>query len=257
MIKKSFGSAGERIIIEEYLQGEEASFLVFVDGKTVIPLPSSQDHKAIFDGDNGPNTGGMGAYSPAPVVTKKLEQRIMEEIIYPTLKGMAREGRDYKGVLYAGLMIDGENAKVLEFNARMGDPETQPILMRLETDLLAILDAIPNNQLKSVQASWDKRASVCVVMSSEGYPGNYQKGMEIKGLDAVKDMDDIMVFHAGTAFRDGKIVTDGGRVLGITSLGKTIRQAIERAYQAVGMISWSGAYYRKDIGQKALIREYS
>jgi len=254
MIEKAFGKAGERIVIEEYLRGEEASFLVFTDGKTVIPLPSCQDHKAIYDGDRGPNTGGMGAYSPAPVVTEKLQQKILEEIISPTLMGMAREGRNYCGILYAGLMIEGNSVKVLEFNARMGDPETQPILMRLKTDLLTILEAITSGQLNTVQMTWDNRFSVCVVMCSEGYPGDYLKGMEIQGLEAVKSLDDVMVFHAGTSFINGKIVTDGGRVLGITSLGKTINEAIERAYQAAGMIRWSGAYYRKDIGYKALNR---
>jgi len=256
MVEKVFGGAGGRIVIEEYLRGEEASFLVFTDGDTIIPLPSSQDHKAIYDGDNGPNTGGMGAYSPAPVVTEKLEQKILDEVISPVLHGMEKEGRCYRGVLYAGLMIDGNSAKVLEFNARMGDPETQPVLMRLETDLLTVLLAIVTGQLNAVQTAWDKRPSVCVVMSSEGYPGDHPKGIEIKGLEAAQSLEDVMVFHAGTAFKNGKIVTDGGRVLGVTSLGKTIDEAIDRSYQAADMISWSGVYYRKDIGQKALNREH-
>lgn len=257
MVEKAFGPAGERVVIEEYLQGEEASFLVFTDGKTSIPLPSSQDHKAIFDGDRGPNTGGMGAYSPAPLVTEELERRIMEEIISPTLLGMEKEGRTYRGILYAGLMIEGNRARVLEYNARMGDPETQPILMRLDTDILSILEAIPDGQLHTVQTRWNKRPSVCVVMSTKGYPGDYPKGMEIRGLERVKVLKDVMVFHAGTAFTNGKIVTDGGRVLGVTALGETIKHAIDRAYQSVEMITWDGAYYRKDIGRKALAREYS
>lgn len=256
MIDKSFGAAGDRIVIEEYLTGEEASFLVLTDGKTVIPLPSSQDHKAIFDQDQGPNTGGMGAYSPAPVVTDKLKETIMEEIICPTLWGLEKEGRKYCGVLYAGLMIEGDHAKVLEFNARMGDPETQPILMRLNSDLLTILEALVSEQLHTVKIDWDRRASVCVVMCSEGYPGNYKKGMEITGLDEVKSLKDVMVFHAGTSMKDGKIVTNGGRVLGVTSLGYDIKEAIERTYQAVKKIYWEGVYYRKDIGKKALQRMY-
>jgi phosphoribosylamine--glycine ligase len=257
MVEKVFGTAGERVVVEEYVQGEEASFLAFTDGKAIIPLPSSQDHKAIFDGDKGPNTGGMGAYSPAPIVTEKLEKRIMEDIISPTLHGMEREGRSYRGILYAGLMIEGGSAKVLEFNARMGDPETQPILMRLETDIVSILEAIVEGRLHTVKTTWDKRPSVCIVMSTKGYPGEYPKGMEIQGLNEVKSMEDIMVFHAGTTVKNGKIVTDGGRVLGVTALGETIKEAIDRAYQAVEIISWEGAYYRKDIGKKALVREYA
>jgi phosphoribosylamine--glycine ligase len=257
MVEKVFGAAGERIVIEQYLRGEEASFLVFTDGKSIIPLPSSQDHKAIFDGDRGPNTGGMGAYSPAPVITEILEKRIIEEIISPTLQGMERERKSYRGILYAGLMIEADTAKVLEFNARMGDPETQPILMRLKTDILSILEAIIDGKLHTVEITWDKRPSVCVVMSSEGYPGEYPRGREIQGLKEVQALKDVMVFHAGTALKNGKIVTDGGRVLGVTALGNTIKEATDLAYQAVGMITWEGVYYRKDIGKKALDHQYT
>jgi phosphoribosylamine--glycine ligase len=256
LIEKRFGSAGDKIVIEEYLRGEEASFLAFTDGRTIIPLPSCQDHKPIFDGDKGPNTGGMGAYSPAPLITERLERKIMEEIISPTIQGMEREGKSYRGTLYAGLMIERDNPMVLEFNARLGDPEAQPILMRLETDILSVLEAIVEGQLHTVEIKWDHRPSVCVVMSTKGYPGDYPKGMEIKGLDEVKAMNDVMVFHAGTALKHGKIVTDGGRVLGVTALGNTIKEAINLVYQAVKMIEWEGVYYRKDIGKKALDREH-
>jgi phosphoribosylamine--glycine ligase len=254
MIDKAFGKAGDAVLIEEMLTGEEASFLVFTDGKAIVPLPTSQDHKAIYDGDKGPNTGGMGAYSPAPVIDDSLHQKIMDEIMVPTVKAMEAEGTPYKGVLYAGLMIENGQAKVLEFNARFGDPETQPLLIRMKTDLVDVMEAIVDGRLSNKEVSWDKRASVCVVMAAKGYPGSYQKGKVIKGLATASRMKDVVVFHAGTASKNGKVVTSGGRVLGVTALGNTIEKAIDRAYTAVSKIGWTGAYFRKDIGQKALNR---
>ncbi len=252
LTKKIFGAAGDRIIIEEFLTGEEASFIVFTDGNTIIPMPTSQDHKPIYDNDQGPNTGGMGAYSPAPVITEKLQQKIMDEIMYPVIRGMAAEGRKYRGILYAGLMINQGEVNVLEFNARFGDPETQPILMRMKTDLIPVLEAIVDERLDQVSIQWDEKPAICVVMASKGYPGNYQKGIEITGLDEVQAMHNVQVFHAGTALKDNHVVTSGGRVLGVTALGNNIEEAINLAYQATSQIQWEGAYYRKDIGKKAL-----
>ncbi len=252
MVEKVFGEAGHRIVIEEYLVGEEASYLAFTDGKAILPLASSQDHKAVFDGDEGPNTGGMGAYSPAPVVTDEVNQRIVEKILRPIIQGMAEEGRPYKGVIYAGLMIHNGHPKVLEFNARFGDPETQPVLMRMKGDLIPVLEACINETLSQCRIEWDPRASVCVVMASKGYPGEYERGKRIEGLEEASRMEDIFVFHAGTALVDHQVVTNGGRVLGVTGLGKNIPEAIERTYQAVKKISWEGVHYRTDIGQKAL-----
>jgi phosphoribosylamine--glycine ligase len=255
MVKKAFGAAGDRVIVEERLEGEEASFLAFTDGKSIVPLPTSQDHKPVFDGDQGPNTGGMGAYSPAPVVTEKVHRQVMEEIMFPTVQGMTREGRAYRGVLYAGLMIRNEKAKVLEFNARFGDPETQPLLMRMKSDLIPVLEGTATGQLADLKVEWEDRPTVCVVMASGGYPGSYEKGKEILGLEAAAGVAETCIFHAGTAMKDGKVLTAGGRVLGVTALGKGIREAIDRAYEAVKKISWEGVHYRKDIGQKALKRE--
>jgi phosphoribosylamine--glycine ligase len=252
MVEKIFGEAGNRVVVEEYLVGEEASYIAFTDGKTILPMASSQDHKPIFDGDEGPNTGGMGAYSPAPVVTDKVHEKILEKILRPLIQGMGEEGRPYKGVLYAGLMIHDSQPKVLEFNARFGDPETQPVLMRMKGDIVPILEACIKGNLSQYQIEWDNRASVCVVMASKGYPGDYEKGKAIKGLKEVSQMKDVFVFHAGTGLKDGQIVTNGGRVLGVTGLGKDIPRAIEKAYQAVKKISWDGVHYRRDIGQKAL-----
>jgi len=252
LTKKAFGSAGDRLVIEDFLTGEEASFIAFTDGKTIIPMPSSQDHKPIYDNDEGPNTGGMGTYSPAPVITEELQQRIMDEVMTPAVRGMASEGKKYKGILYAGLMIDQGKINVLEFNARFGDPETQPILMRLKTDLVPILEAIVDERLDQVSIQWDERPTVCVVMASKGYPGSYQKGLDIQGLDKVKGMQDVVAFHAGTALKDGHVVTNGGRVLGVTALGNNIEETIKLAYQATSQIHWDGAYYRTDIGKKAL-----
>jgi phosphoribosylamine--glycine ligase len=214
-------------------------------------MASSQDHKAVFDGDQGPNTGGMGAYSPAPVVTDKVHERIMEEILKSLIQGMAEEGRPYKGALYAGVMIHEGHPKVLEFNARFGDPETQPVLMRMKGDIVPILEACISGNLSEYEIEWDSRASVCVVMTSRGYPGDYEKGNAISGLKGVSQMKDVFVFHAGTVLQDGQVATNGGRVLGVTGLGKDIPSAIERTYQAVKKISWDGVHYRTDIGQKA------
>jgi len=254
MVKKAFGVAGRRVVVEEFLQGEEASFLAFTDGETVLPLPTSQDHKAIFDHDLGPNTGGMGAYSPAPVVSDQVHRQVMEQIMIPTVRAMAQEGRKYRGVLYAGLMIKDEKAKVLEFNARFGDPETQPLLMRMKGDLVPVLKATIDGSLSSLTVELDERPAVCVVMASKGYPGPYEKGKVISGLEEAAKIGDSFVFHAGTAFKEGKIVTNGGRVLGVTAIARGIEEAIGLAYEAVEKISWDGVYYRKDIGQKTLKR---
>jgi phosphoribosylamine--glycine ligase len=254
MVQKEFGAAGQRVVVEEFLQGEEASFLVFTDGETILPLPTSQDHKAIFDDDKGPNTGGMGAYSPAPVVTEEIHRTVMETILLPTIRAMAAEGRKYRGVLYAGLMIRDGRPKALEFNARLGDPETQPLLMRLKSDLLPILEATLDGSIGKIRPEWDRRPAVCVVMASGGYPGSYAKGKVISGLDEAAGVPGAFVFHAGTALKDGKVVTSGGRVLGVTAVGNEIREAIETAYEAAGRITWEGAQYRRDIGRKALNR---
>jgi phosphoribosylamine---glycine ligase len=254
VIKKEFGDAGRKVVVEECLVGEEASFLAFTDGKTVIPLPSSQDHKPIFDNDKGPNTGGMGAYSPAPVVDKYLHDRIMQEVMIPTVRGMAAEGRPYKGVLYAGLMIERDRIKVLEFNGRFGDPEAQPLLMRLKNDIVPVMEAVIDERLDQCRLDIDERATVCVVMAAGGYPGKYLKGLPISGLDKAARMKDVMVFHAGTALKEKQIVASGGRVLGVTALGRSVGEAIDKAYQAVSKITWQDVQYRKDIGQKALAR---
>ena len=254
MVKRAFGGAGNRVVVEEFLSGEEASFLAFTDGETVLPLPTSQDHKPIFENDRGPNTGGMGAYSPAPVVNEKVHREVMEKIMIPTVRGMAQEGRKYRGVLYAGLMIQDEKPKVLEFNARFGDPETQPLLMRMKSDLIPVLEATIEGRLANLKVQWDERPSICVVMASGGYPGSYEKGKVISGLEEAAQVADAFVFHAGTAFQGGKVVTSGGRVLGVTAVGRGIGEAIAKAYEVVGKISWEGAHFRKDIGQKALKR---
>jgi phosphoribosylamine--glycine ligase len=251
MKDKAFGKAGNQVVIEDCMVGEEASFLAFTDGKTVLPLPTSQDHKPIFDDDKGPNTGGMGAYSPAPVVTRKLEKQVMEKIMLPTVKGMAKEGRPYKGVLYAGLMIKDGVAKVVEFNCRFGDPEAQPLLMRMKTDLVEVVEAVIDGKLKTIKLDIDPRPTVCVVMSSKGYPGSYQKGKAISGLTKAARQKSVVVFHAGTAKKNKRIVTNGGRVLGVTAIGADLDKAIKSAYKTVGMIKWPGCFYRKDIGAKA------
>ncbi|ADH86042.1 phosphoribosylamine--glycine ligase [Desulfurivibrio alkaliphilus] len=252
MGEKAFGEAGSQVVIEEFLTGEEASFIAFTDGKTVLPLPSSQDHKAVFDGDQGPNTGGMGAYSPAPVLTPELERQVMEKIMYPTVAAMAAEGRPYRGMLYAGLMIDRGEAKVLEFNCRFGDPEAQPLLMRLRSDLSEVMDAVIDQRLAEITLDIDPRPTVCVVMAAGGYPGAYASGRDIQGLEAAGELAGVEVFHAGTRREHERIVTAGGRVLGVTALADDLPAAIAQAYRAVGLISWPDCYFRRDIGQKAL-----
>ena len=255
MKDRAFGEAGDRVVVEECLDGEEASFMAFTDGKTILPMVSSQDHKRIFDGDQGPNTGGMGAYSPAPVITPELESVIMEKIMRPTVNGLQSEGIKYKGILYAGLMIKDNKPYTLEFNCRLGDPETQPVLSRLKTDLVDIALAIADERLSGINLEWKPEVSVCVVAASKGYPGAYEKGKVIKGLDDAGKMDDVVVFHSGTAFNKNKIVTAGGRVLGVTALGKDIKDAKEKAYKAIEKIHFSGMHYRKDIADRAIKRK--
>ncbi|MFZ3323258.1 MAG: phosphoribosylamine--glycine ligase [Usitatibacter sp.] len=247
------GDAGHRVVIEEFMAGEEASFIVMVDGKNVLALASSQDHKRAFDGDMGPNTGGMGAYSPAPVVTPEVHARVMREIIAPTVKGMAADGIPFTGFLYAGLMIDDAGApRVVEFNCRLGDPETQPIFMRLKSDFFEIVEHAINGTLGEVEAQWDRRAAVGVVLAAAGYPESPRKGDEITGIP--KDEEDFHVFHAGTALKDGKVVTSGGRVLCVTALGDKVKIAAERAYAVAANIRFDGMQYRKDIGYRAFNR---
>ena len=250
-----FGDAGHRVVIEEFMQGEEASFIVMSDGKNILPLASSQDHKARDEGDAGPNTGGMGAYSPAPVVTGEIHDRIMQEVIEPTIRGMAKEGREYVGFLYAGVMITADGTpRVLEFNCRFGDPETQPIMMRLKSDLIELCQAALDGKLNGVTADWDERAALGVVLASAGYPASASKGDVISGLS--NDFPEgTKVFHAGTAQQDNTVVTAGGRVLCVTALGETVSQAQQSAYQAVAKINWEGMFYRKDIGHRAIKRE--
>ena len=251
----AFGDAGARVVIEEFLEGEEASFIVMVDGKNVLPMATSQDHKRVGDGDTGLNTGGMGAYSPAPVVTPEVHQRIMDEVIYPTVQGMAAEGNDYTGFLYAGLMIDTTGApKVIEYNCRFGDPETQPILLRLQSDLVGLCQAALEGRLDQVKAEWDERASLGVVLAAGGYPGNYAKGEVISGLPEA-EASDAKVFHAGTALQKEQVVTAGGRVLCATALGSSVSEAQKKAYQLAKGISWKDSFYRKDIGYRAIARE--
>ncbi len=250
----AFGDAGSRVVIEEFLEGEEASFLAFTDGRLILPLASSQDHKAVYDGDSGPNTGGMGAYSPAPVVTPDIHDKILEQVLKPTIAGMAAEGRPYSSILYAGVMIRDGEIKVLEFNARFGDPETQPLLARLKSDIVPVLLACARGDLSGIELEWHDKAAVCVVMAAGGYPGTYRKGIPIEGLDAAAMLEDLMVFHAGTDEKDGRVVTAGGRVLGVTGLGTTVADAIDKAYRGVAKIHWPEVHFRRDIGQKALNR---
>ena len=247
------GDAGHRVVIEEFMDGEEASFIVMVDGKNVLTLASSQDHKRIYDGDKGPNTGGMGAYSPAPVVTPEVHARVMREVILPTVKGMAAEGIPYTGFLYAGLMIDKDGApRVVEFNCRLGDPEAQPIFMRLKSDFFEIVEHAIGGTLDQADAQWDRRVALGVVLAAAGYPETPRKGDEITGLP--KDEEDVHVFHAGTAESDGKVVTNGGRVLCVTALGDKVKIAADRAYQVAEKIRFAGMQYRRDIGHRALNR---
>ncbi|HPS55624.1 MAG TPA: phosphoribosylamine--glycine ligase [Sedimentisphaerales bacterium] len=255
MCGREFGSAGDKLIVEEKLIGEEASILAFVDSRNIYIMESAQDHKLIGDGDTGLNTGGMGAYSPAPVVTDKMMDRISREILVPIVDGMNRNGTPYRGVLYAGIMVTAAGPRVLEFNVRFGDPETQPILMRLKSDLLEVMLAVCDGKLDEIDLEWDTRPSVCVVMASGGYPGNYEKGKVITGLDCAGQLEDVMVFHAGTAKRGNDVVTAGGRVLGVTAIGDTVALAKAKAYEAVKMIKFDGAYYRSDIADKAINRK--
>lgn len=249
-----FGEAGSKVVIEEFLLGEEASYLAFTDGKTVLPMVTSQDHKAVYDGDKGPNTGGMGAYSPAPVVSPELFDRVTKKIAYPLIKTMAKDGIVFKGIIYAGLMIHNGEPKVLEFNARFGDPETQPVLSRLASDIVPVFLACTDQTLDKVEIKWSNNPTVCVVMASGGYPKSYKKGYEITGIADADKIDGVKVFHAGTADKDGKTVNTGGRVLGVTAIGNTLEETIKKAYEAVAKISWQDVHFRKDIGAKALRR---
>jgi len=254
MIKSAFGEAGAEVVIEEFLEGEEASFFALVDGERVLPLASAQDHKRAHDGDEGPNTGGMGSYSPAPVVTEDLTKKIMERIIDPTVAAMRAEGHPYKGLLYAGLMIKDGEPKVLEFNARFGDPECQPLLMRLKSDLLPALVACADEKIDSIDLEWYDDAALLVVMAAQGYPGYYPKGSEIRGIEDADALDGVVVFHAGTKSDDGRIIADGGRVLGVTARASTVAEAQKLAYDAVDRIDWPEGFCRRDIGWRAIDR---
>ncbi|MFQ6134862.1 MAG: phosphoribosylamine--glycine ligase [Nitrososphaerales archaeon] len=253
MVEREFGSAGDRVVVEEFLKGYEVSFIGISDGADFTPLATSQDHKPVFDGDRGANTGGMGAYSPVPMVSEALYETILNKVMKKTVDGMKRDGRPLKGVLYAGLMIVGESLYVLEFNCRFGDPETQPQLLRMKSDLLPYLEASVDGDIRSLEPiEWDAGSAVCVVMASGGYPGVYEKGKVIQGLNDAGRIKDVMVFHAGTAKRGGEVVTNGGRVLGVTALGRDIREAVSKVHDAVGVIKFEGAHYRRDIGYRAI-----
>ncbi len=254
MRKKEFGDAGGRVVVEDRLEGEEASILAFVDGKTIMPIESSQDHKPIGDGDTGPNTGGMGAYSPAPLITEELFRKIESKVLVRIVHAMKRENARYRGVIYAGLMIIRNEPMILEFNCRFGDPETQPVLLRLKSDLVSVLLATVEGRLQDVSLEWHPGSSVCVVMASGGYPGSYEKGKVIRGLDKVSGRENVVAFHAGTARSNGEIVTNGGRVLGVTARGGDLAEAKKAAYEAVEEIEFEGAYFRRDIGDKGLKR---
>ena len=255
LVRTAFGRAGDKVVIEEFLDGEEVSFMALTDGVHILPLASSQDHKRVFDGDQGPNTGGMGAYSPAPVVTAALHERILHEILTPLLAGLRKKNIDYRGVIYVGLMITEAGPKVLEFNARFGDPECQPIMMRLESDLLPLLEAAIDGKLATIQCEWSNEPAVCVVLAADGYPGSYGKGKEIHGLEKLKTWQKGFVFHAGTLKDNGRWLTSGGRVLGVTARGLNIAEAVNEVYRAVHEISWEGLHYRNDIAQRALKTE--
>jgi phosphoribosylamine--glycine ligase len=257
MTEKKFGTAGSKVVMEEFLQGEEVSFLVFSDGATVLTMVSVQDHKRALDGDEGPNTGGMGTVSPATNLTLDVHKQIMQEIVLPTIGGMSAEGRKYQGVLYVGLMMTPSGPKVLEYNARFGDPETQVIMARMKSDLVPVLLGVAEGQLRDTKVEWLKDPAACVVLASRGYPESPETGKEIHGLKSLEADPAVMVFHGATAARDGGLVTVGGRVLGITALGANLEGAIHKAYEAVSKVSFDGMYYRKDIGKKALARMHS
>ncbi|MCA9247045.1 MAG: phosphoribosylamine--glycine ligase, partial [Planctomycetales bacterium] len=251
--EREFGDAGNQLVIEERLQGQEASVLAITDGRTIVTLPPAQDHKPAYDGDEGPNTGGMGAYCPTPLVTDAMLQEIEENVLVPTVHVMKRTRRPFRGVLYAGLMVTNQGPKVLEYNVRFGDPECQPLLMRLKSDLVEVMEATVDGKLDQIEpVQWDPRPSVCVVMASEGYPDKYERGFPIRGLEEAAKIPGVKVFHAGTALADGQVVTDGGRVLGVTAIGESISAAKLQAYTAVKCIRWQGAWCRKDISDKAL-----
>ncbi|HEU5118579.1 MAG TPA: phosphoribosylamine--glycine ligase, partial [Isosphaeraceae bacterium] len=259
MVRRIYGRAGDRLIIEEKLDGQEASILALTDGRTIIPLESSQDHKRAYDHDEGPNTGGMGAYSPTPVITPELMETVESEILVPVVHALKRARKSFRGVLYAGLMLTNQGPKVLEFNVRFGDPECQAVLMRLQSDLFEALNAVVDERLEDVELKWDPRPAITVVMAAEGYPGSYERGRTINNLEEADRMTDVKVFHAGTALRldpfggrDGRIVTDGGRVLGVSALGETLQAAQSRAYEAVRAIRFTGSWYRRDIGDRAI-----
>lgn len=254
MGNKIFGSAGSKVVVEEFLDGEEATLLCFVDGKNSIPMVSSQDHKRVFDNDEGPNTGGMGAYSPAPVLNKAVENAIINKILYPTVLGMHALSKPYKGVLYLGLIMTKEGPKVIEYNARFGDPETQVVLPRLKTDFVDIILATIDGTLDKIKVEWDNRPTVCIAMTSKGYPGKYENGKVITGIKEAEALGDVVVFHAGTELKEGKLVTNGGRVLGVTATGNDLKQAVDKAYKAVSLIKFEGAHYRKDIARRAFNR---
>ena len=251
----AFGSAGAEVVVEEFLEGEEASFFILVDGEVAIPLVTAQDHKRVGDGDVGPNTGGMGAYSPAPVMTDAMIKRTMDEIITPTVKGMAAEGTPYQGVLFAGLMLTDKGPELIEYNARFGDPECQVLMMRLKTDAVDMFDAATNGTLADLSLDWKDDVALTVVLAAEGYPASYEKGTEIKGLDALKNRDDVHVFHAGTKIEDGKVLAVGGRVLNVTALGSSVKDAQQKAYAAIENINWPQGFCRSDIGWRAIERE--
>ncbi len=254
MFAGKFGEASKRIVIEEFLEGEEASYIAMVKDDKLVPMATSQDHKRVFDNDKGPNTGGMGAYSPAPVITPEIEREILDKIMYPTLRGMIEEGRPLSGFLYAGLMIGPKGVNVLEFNVRMGDPETQPIMRRLESDLVQHIMDILEGGIESVEPVWSNRYAIGVVLASKGYPGKYEKGKVITGLEEAEKDPDIVVFHSGTDIKDGKLITAGGRVLTVTATGETLREAKDRVYRAIEKIHFDGMHYRRDIGDKGIKR---
>jgi len=252
MTDRAFGDAGGEVVIEEFLVGEEASFFALLDGKTAIPLGAAQDHKAVGEGDTGPNTGGMGAYGPAPVVTPEIEKQVMEQIVQPTVDGMAAEGHPFCGVLFAGLMITADGPKLIEFNVRFGDPECQVLMARMKSDVVPLLLAVADKNLDSVKIDWHDAAAMVVVMAAQGYPGTPLKNTEIRGLDKANDVDEAVVFHAGTKEQNGKILADGGRVLGVTARGATVKEARDRAYAAVDCIDWPEGFCRRDIGWRVL-----